>query len=74
MQDADEFAVRSVNHRHLVRRTPHPYEAYEPEELLRETIASRRAGLAEFYDELDAASWLRAHGVEPERARGWLVG
>lgn len=73
LQDADERAVRSVNHRHLVRTTRHPYEAYRTGAELAATISSRREAIADFFEGLDAGGWLRERGVDVDAARAWLV-
>ncbi|WP_185714917.1 tyrosine-protein phosphatase [Gulosibacter macacae] len=74
LQDADELATRKVNLRHLVRETPHPYECYEAEPEISATVASRRAAIAEFFGQLDAAKFLSEHGVDVAAARPWLAG
>lgn len=70
---ADDFATRSVNARHLVRETPHPYERYTPEPELTEVTGGRGRALAAFFAGFDTVDFLRAHGVDAQAARPWLV-
>lgn len=72
----DELAVRAVNEHHRVRATPHPYERWQDEYELEQTIASRAAGLEQLFWSFNPGRFCRANGIPDElfaQARSWLV-
>ncbi|QUY62615.1 tyrosine-protein phosphatase [Gulosibacter molinativorax] len=70
----DELAVRAVNERH--RGRTHPYESWQPREIVDEMVASRRASLLDFAASLDARAFLDHYGIGSKRleaASEWLL-
>ncbi|WP_225735919.1 tyrosine-protein phosphatase [Gulosibacter chungangensis] len=74
LQQQDELAVRVINERH--RGLTHPYESWQPPEIVDEMVASRRQALEKFVAAFNAQSFLTEQGVSERavaEAREWLV-
>lgn len=70
----DELAVRAINERH--RGRTHPYESWQPAEVVDGMVASRRDSLLEFADAFDARAFLDREGISGrtiDAASDWLV-
>lgn len=72
----DELATRAISAHQLVRKTPHPYERWLPEDELALVVAQRRDALASFLRTVDPVELFAAHGItaaDLEYAAHWLT-
>lgn len=74
LQAQDELAVRAINERH--RGRTHPYESWQPNEVVDEMVSSRRDALRDFSEAVDARAFLADHGVGLDTiqiGQDWLI-
>lgn len=72
----DELATRAISAHQLVRKTPHPYERWLPEDELARVVAQRRDALASFLRTINAGALFAEHGISDADlayAEHWLT-